>query len=158
MCRFFDLGEEPVFVYTVLCKSNANRIRRISRFVLIIFCWYISKILHWLPSHSGDEFVNFSKIFCRDFILAKVCLNNFALRSRPNVKLHMTWTKLQFESIQTGKTQALGPTLNLTWVHLTEFGLTNTFCPSASDGENVLVDLTSVRWAQLSKMSNLSWT
>ena len=40
---------------TVLCKSNANEIRRISRFVLAIFPRYLRDISHGWPSQQNDN-------------------------------------------------------------------------------------------------------
>ena len=40
---------------TVLCKSNANEIRDISRFVLAIFRRYLLDISLGLPSHETDN-------------------------------------------------------------------------------------------------------
>ena len=41
--------------HTVLCKSNANEIRDISRFVLAIFRRYLRDISLGLPSHETDN-------------------------------------------------------------------------------------------------------
>ena len=44
-----------MYAITILCKSNANEIRDISRFVLAIFRRYLRDISLGLPSHETDN-------------------------------------------------------------------------------------------------------
>ena len=66
---------------TVVCKSNANDNRRISRFVLAIYRRYISETLHGLPNVKMINHRHIVTIFTispRDIILARLCCNNIS--------------------------------------------------------------------------------
>ena len=67
--------EEQMKLLTVLCKSNANDNRRISRFVLAIYRRYISETSHGLPNVETINQRDIGTIFAishRDIILARL--------------------------------------------------------------------------------------
>ena len=72
------------FVYfcnTVLCKSNANDNRWISRFVLAISRWYISDKSHGLANAKTINQREIGTIFAisrRDIGLARICCNDIS--------------------------------------------------------------------------------
>ena len=77
---------------TVLCKSNANDNRRISRFVLAIYRRYISETSHGLPNVKTINHRDIGTIFAisprdigtivaispRDIVLARLCCNDIS--------------------------------------------------------------------------------
>ena len=67
--------------HTVLCKSNANDNRRISRFVLAIYCRYISETSHGLPNVETINHRDISTIFAIspwDIVLARLRCNDIS--------------------------------------------------------------------------------
>ena len=70
---------------TVLCKSNANDNRRISRFVLAIYRRYISETSHGLPNVKTINHRDISTIFAishRDIVLARLRCNDISQSKR----------------------------------------------------------------------------
>ena len=66
---------------TVLCKSNANDNRHISRFVLAIYRCYINETLHGLPNVKTINQRDIGAIFAisrRDIVLASLCRNDIS--------------------------------------------------------------------------------
>ena len=66
---------------TVLCKSNANNNRWISRFVLAIYRWYISETSHGLPSVKTLNQRDIGTIFMisrQDIVLARLRCNDIS--------------------------------------------------------------------------------
>ena len=79
--HFDDKRMKICEITTVLCKSNANNNRRISRFVLAIYHWYISETSHGLPNVKTINKQDISTIFaisCRDIILARLHCNDIS--------------------------------------------------------------------------------
>ena len=77
--HFDDKRMKICEITTVLCKSNANNNRRISRFVLAIYHWYISETSHGLPNVKTINYRDLGTIFaisCRDIVLARLCCND----------------------------------------------------------------------------------
>ena len=70
---------------TVLCKSNANNNRRISRFVLAIYRRYISETSHGLPNVKMINHRDIGTIFAisrRDIVLARLRCNDISQSKR----------------------------------------------------------------------------
>ena len=66
---------------TVLCKSNANNNRRISRFVLAIYRQYISETSHGLPNVETINHRDIDTIFAisrRDIVLMRLRCNDIS--------------------------------------------------------------------------------
>ena len=73
------LRRHPQKPYTVLCKSNANDNRQISRFVLPIYRRHISKTSHGLQNVKTINQRDIGTIFvisCRDIVLARLRCND----------------------------------------------------------------------------------
>ena len=71
--------------YTVLCKSNANDYRRISRFFLAIYRRYISETSHGLTNVKTINHRDISIIFAisrRDIVLARLRCNDISQSKR----------------------------------------------------------------------------
>ena len=77
-CRFI---QNWVFLHTVLCKSNANDNRRISRFVLVIYHRYIRETSHGLPNVKMINHQDIGTIFAisrQDIVLARLHCNDIS--------------------------------------------------------------------------------
>ena len=82
----FSLSLEIGFsLPTVLCKSNANDNRRISRFVLAIYRRYISETSRGLPNVKTINHRDIGTIFAisrRDIVLARLPCNDISQSKR----------------------------------------------------------------------------
>ena len=84
---------------TVLCKSNANDNRRISRFVLAIYRRYISETSHGLPNVKTINHRDIGTIFAispRDIVLARYRCNDISQsRTIYHHDISLQWSSLQ---------------------------------------------------------------